>query len=92
MTSGLEFPSHEHEKMFFENDHMKYALNIGLESKPGAKFEYNNVNSMLIGEILRMRLAKRQKLLLTKEYLVRLVWITLLHGRIALVTLLLIVA
>ena len=52
MTSGLEFPSHEHEKMFFENDHMKYALNIDLESKHyGAKFEYNNVNSMLIGEL-----------------------------------------
>jgi len=67
MTSGLEFPSHEHEKMFFENDHMKYALNIGLESKPGAKFEYNNVNSMLIGEILRNATGKTAKTLIKER-------------------------
>ena len=67
MTSGLEFPSHEHEKMFFENDHMKYALNIDLESKPGAKFEYNNVNSMLIGEILRNATGKTAKTLINER-------------------------
>ena len=67
MTSGLEFPSHEHEKMFFENDHIKYALNIDLESKPGAKFEYNNVNSMLIGEI-RSATGKTAKTLIKKIF------------------------
>ena len=67
MTSGLEFPSHEHEKMFFEKDHMKYALNIDLESKPGAKFEYNNVNSMLIGEILRNATGKTAKTLIKER-------------------------
>ena len=30
MTSGLEFPSHEHEMMFFEEDHLKYALELSL--------------------------------------------------------------
>tara|TARA_Y100000739_G_scaffold43252_1_gene32919 strand:+ start:781 stop:1215 length:435 start_codon:yes stop_codon:yes gene_type:complete len=25
MSSGLDFPSHEHEKMFFQSDHLKYA-------------------------------------------------------------------
>ena len=48
MTSGLEFPSHEHEMMFFEDDHMEYAFKVGMESEPGEKFQYNNVNSMMI--------------------------------------------
>ena len=52
MTSGLDFPEHEHETMFFQNDHLKYALEVGISKEPGLVFEYNNVNSMLIGEIL----------------------------------------
>ena len=67
MTSGLEFPSHEHEKIFFEDDHMKYALNVGVESQPGTKFEYNNVNSMLIGEILRNVTGKTAKTLINER-------------------------
>ena len=42
MTSGLEFPSHEHEKMFFEDDHMKYALNVGVESQ-----QEQNLNTIM---------------------------------------------
>ena len=67
MTSGLEFPRHEHEKMFFEDDHMKYALNVGVESEPGAKFEYNNVNSMIMGEILRNVTGKTAKTLIDER-------------------------
>ena len=52
MSSGLDFPRHEHEKMFFQENHLRYAAGVGLEKKPGEKFEYNNVNSMIIGEIL----------------------------------------
>jgi CubicO group peptidase (beta-lactamase class C family) len=52
MTSGLEMPVDEHEKMFFEKDHLAYAKNVGLEKVPGEVFEYNNVNSMLLAEIL----------------------------------------
>ena len=64
MTSGLEFPSHEHEMMFFEDDHLNYALNVGVASEPGAKFEYNNVNSMMIGEILKRATGKTAKILI----------------------------
>ena len=46
MTSGLEFPSHEHEMMFFEHDHMEYAYEVGVENNPGEVFQYNNVYSM----------------------------------------------
>ena len=52
MTSGLEMPADEHEKMFFAKDHLAYAKNISLETLPDKKFEYNNVNSMLLAEIL----------------------------------------
>jgi CubicO group peptidase (beta-lactamase class C family) len=52
MTSGLEFPAHEHENMFFSADHLAYAKNVGIEKTPGERFEYNNVNSMLLADIL----------------------------------------
>ncbi len=52
MSSGLDFPIHEHERMFFQQDHLKYAKKVGVEKLPGTKFEYNNVNSMLLGDIL----------------------------------------
>ncbi|MDG2502519.1 MAG: serine hydrolase [Porticoccaceae bacterium] len=52
MTSGLEFPEHEHENMFFSSDHLDYARNVGVEKEAGLMFEYNNVNSMLLADIL----------------------------------------
>ena len=52
MTSGLEMPADEHEKMFFTQDHLAYAKKIDLDKAPGKKFEYNNVNSMLLADIL----------------------------------------
>jgi len=52
MTSGIEMPAHEHEHMFFTQDHLAYAKKVGIEKAPGRKFEYNNVNSMLLADIL----------------------------------------
>ena len=52
MASGLEMPADEHEKMFFTQDHLDYAKKIDLDKAPGEKFEYNNVNSMLLADIL----------------------------------------
>ena len=52
MTSGLDFPDHEHEDMFFSADHLDYARNVGVEKEAGLIFEYNNVNSMLLADIL----------------------------------------
>lgn len=52
MTSGLEMPDHEHEEMFFSKDHLGYAREVGVEKPAGTKFEYNNVNSMLLADIL----------------------------------------
>lgn len=67
MTSGLEFPSHEHEMMFFEDDHMEYAFKVGMGSEPGEKFQYNNVNSMMIGEILKNATGKTAKTLIDER-------------------------
>lgn len=53
MTSGLEMPDHEHEEMFFSKDHLGYAREVGVEKPAGTKFEYNNVNSMLLADILQ---------------------------------------
>ena len=52
MTSGLEMPSHEHEKMFFNKDHLAYAKRVKYEKAPDQFFEYNNVNSMLLADLL----------------------------------------
>ena len=52
MTSGLEMPDHEHEKMFFTSDHLEYARAVGYEQPAGKVFQYNNVNSMLLADLL----------------------------------------
>ena len=52
MSSGLEYPEHQHEKMFFRKNHLQYSKDIGVEKPAGTKFEYNNINSMLLGDIL----------------------------------------
>ena len=67
MTSGLECPSHEHEMMFLEADHVKYAEKVGVENPPGEVFQYNNVNSMMIGEILKGATGKTAKVLLDER-------------------------
>ena len=59
MSSGLDFPTHEHEKMFFQADHLQYAKKVGVEKDAGEKFEYNNVNSMLLGDILFQATGKK---------------------------------
>jgi len=53
MTSGLDFPENEHESMFFRHDQIAYVKEVGVEKLPEQVFEYNNVNSMIVGEILK---------------------------------------
>ena len=69
MSSGLDFPSHEHEKMFFQSDHLEYAKKVGVEKDAGIKFEYNNVNSMIIGDILFQATGKKADVLLEERIL-----------------------
>ena len=53
MTSGLDFPKNEHESMFFRHDQIAYVKDVSVEKLPEQVFEYNNVNSMIVGEILK---------------------------------------
>ena len=69
MASGLQFPEHEHELMFFKKDHLAYAKDIGVEKKPNTHFEYNNVNSMLLGDILLVATGKKADELLNERIL-----------------------
>ena len=69
MASGLQFPEHEHELMFFKKDHLAYAKDIGVEKKPNTLFEYNNVNSMLLGDILLVATGKKADELLNERIL-----------------------
>ena len=72
MSSGLEYPEHQHEKMFFWKDHVEYSKNVGVEKPAGTKFEYNNVNSMLLGEILLSATgAKKRMFYCVKEFLIK---------------------
>ena len=70
MSSGLDFPTHEHEKMFFQSDHLKYAKNVGVEKDAGLKFEYNNVNSMILGDVLHRATGKKADILFEERILV----------------------
>jgi len=69
MTSGLEMPSHEHENMYFSADHLAYARRVGVEKPAGQRFEYNNVNSMLLADILLSVTGQPADKLLTERIL-----------------------
>ena len=69
MTSGLEMPDHEHENMFFTADHLAYAKGVGVEKKAGLLFEYNNVNSMLLADILKQATGQDADVLLRERIL-----------------------
>ena len=67
MSSGLEMPDHEHEKMFFSSDHLAYARAVEVEKPANQKFEYNNVNSMLLADILEKATGEKADVLLRER-------------------------
>ena len=67
MSSGLEYPENQHENMFFLYDQLDYSQQIGMEKEPGTLFEYNNVDSMLFGDILQKVTGKRADELLIER-------------------------
>ena len=69
MTSGLENPDHEHEIMFFQDDHLNYAKDIKRDKETNTVFEYNNVNSLLLGDILLVATGKKADDLLKERVL-----------------------
>ena len=69
MASGLENPDHEHEIMFFLDDHLAYAKEIKRDKEANTVFEYNNVNSLIIGDILLKATGKKSDILLKERVL-----------------------
>ena len=69
MTSGLENPDHEHEIMFFKDDHLSYAKDIKRDKETNTVFEYNNINSLLLGDILLVATGKKADDLLKERVL-----------------------
>ena len=69
MASGLENPDHEHEIMFFLDDHLAYAKEIKSDKEANTVFEYNNVNSLIIGDILLKATGKKSDVLLKERVL-----------------------
>jgi CubicO group peptidase (beta-lactamase class C family) len=69
MTSGLENPDHEHEIMFFKDDHLRYAKDIKRDKETNTVFEYNNINSLLLGDILLVATGKKADDLLKERVL-----------------------
>jgi len=69
MTSGLENPDHEHEIMFFQDDHLSYAKDIKRDKETNTVFEYNNMNSLLLGDILLVATGKKADDLLKERVL-----------------------
>ena len=69
MTSGLENPDHEHEIMFFRDDHLDYAKDIKRDKDTNTVFEYNNINSLLLGDILLVATGKKADDLLKERVL-----------------------
>ena len=52
MKSGLYRSESWNEEMFLSRNNLDFALNVELVNQPGAIFEYNNVNTALLGPVI----------------------------------------
>ena len=52
MKSGLYRSESWNEEMFLSRNNLDFALNVELVNEPGEIFEYNNVNTALLGPVI----------------------------------------
>ena len=69
MKSGLYRSESWNEEMFLSSNNLDFALNVELVSKPGELFEYNNVNTALLGPVIRQIFNASPHEVLKKEIL-----------------------
>ena len=69
MKSGLYRSESWNEEMFLSSNNLDFALNIELVSKPGELFEYNNVNTALLGPVIEQIFNASPHEVLKKEIL-----------------------
>ena len=69
MKSGLYRSESWNEEMFLSSNNLDFALNVELVSKPGELFEYNNVNTALLGPVIEQIFNASPHEVLKKEIL-----------------------
>ena len=69
MKSGLYRSESWNEEMFLSINNLDFALNVELVSKPGELFEYNNVNTALLGPVIEQIFNASPHEVLKKEIL-----------------------
>ena len=69
MKSGLYRSESWNEEMFLSSNNLDFALNVELVSKPGEIFEYNNVNTALLGPVIEQIFNASPHEVLKKEIL-----------------------
>ena len=69
MKSGLYRSESWNEEMFLSSNNLDFALNVELVSKPGKLFEYNNVNTALLGPVIEQIFNASPHEVLKKEIL-----------------------
>ena len=69
MSSGLHIQIINMKQCSLEKIILNIQKNVKLEKEPDTLFEYNNVNSMLLGEILEVATGKKADILLEERIL-----------------------
>ena len=69
MKSGLYRSESWNEEMFLSRNNLDFALNVELVNKPGELFEYNNVNTALLGPVIEQIFNASAHEVLKKEIL-----------------------
>lgn len=69
MKSGLYRSESWNEEMFLSSNNLDFALNVELVNKPGVLFEYNNVNTALLGPVIEQIFNASPHEVLKKEIL-----------------------
>ena len=69
MKSGLYRSESWNEEMFLSRNNLDFALNVELVNQPGAIFEYNNVNTALLGPVIEQIFKASPHEVLKKEIL-----------------------
>ena len=69
MKSGLYRSESWNEEMFLSRNNLDFALNVELDNEPGEIFEYNNVNTALLGPVIEQIFNASPHEVLKKEIL-----------------------
>ena len=69
MKSGLYRSESWNEEMFLSSNNLDFALNVELVNEPGELFEYNNVNTALLGPVIEQIFNASPHEVLKKEIL-----------------------